>query len=257
MAVAATRNGSPVISHWSAAAFYNLPRIGDWPREVHLTVPATAASGSRNGVVKHRQPLDPADIFEYEGLRFTSLSRTLIDIAATSSFRDAVVVADAALNLDRLGRRPPRTTREELEAAWTRAQPLKAHARTKAVLDFAETRSETPIESISRVAMRIIGVPRPALQVAHYDSRGFIGETDFAWPDFDAVGEADGDRKYLDAAFRSGRTVERVLLDEKHREDRLRALPRRVGRWPWSVALSLPLLREKLTALGLPTNQKS
>jgi hypothetical protein len=256
MAIAMTRVGRPVISHWSAGVFYNVPRIGDWPTQVHFTVPPTAASGSRNDVVKHRQPLNDEDVVEFEGLLFTSLARTVLDIAATSSFRDAVMVADAVLSVDRLGRRPPRVTREQLEAAWVRAQPSKSHARTKAVLDFAETGAETPIESASRVTMRTIGVPRPALQVAHYDSRGFIGDTDFAWLDFSAVGEADGDQKYLDPAFRGGRTPERVFLDEKRREDRLRALPRKVGRWSWAVAMSPRLLLDTLTAIGLPTGQK-
>ena len=255
MAVAMTRHGNPVISHWSAAAFYDIPRIGDWPEQVHFTVPPSAASSSRNGIVKHRQPLHDADIVEYEGLLFTSLTRTLLDIAAISSFRDAVVAVDSALRVDRFGHHPPKTTREALEAAWIRAQPAKSHARTKAVLNFAESRAETPIESISRVTMRTIGVPRPSLQVAHYDSRGFIGETDFAWLEYGAVGEADGDQKYLDAAFRGGRTPERVLLDEKRREDRIRALPRSLARWPWAVALSPRLLREKLVAIGLPTGQ--
>lgn len=256
IAVALTRRAPAVVSHWSAAAFHGLPGIGEWPTEVHLTTPPTAASGSRNGIVKHRLHIADEDVVRCEGLLFTSVPRTLLDIAATSSFRDAVVVGDAALRIDRLGRRPPLTTREELEEAWTRAQPMKAHARAKAVLDFAETRAETPIESVSRVTMRTIGVPRPELQVAHYDARSFIGETDFAWPEYGAVGEADGDQKYLNPEFRGGRNPEQVLLDEKRREDRLRALPRQVPRWPWGVARSPRLLRQKLEALGLPAGQQ-
>jgi hypothetical protein len=206
--------------------------------------------------VKHKLPLADVDIDEVGEILVTSLTRTLLDIAATCTFRDAVVMMDAALRVDRFGRRLPMTTREELEEAWNRAQPMKAHSRTKAVLAFAETRSESPIESVSRVAMRAIGVPRPVLQLAHYDDHGFIGETDFAWPEFAAVAEADGDQKYLDAQYRSGRSAEQVFLDEKRREDRLRALPRRFARWPWTVALSQVLLRKKLVALGLPTARR-
>jgi hypothetical protein len=252
-AVALTRRTAAVVSHWSAAAFHDLPCIGDWPDAVHLTVSESASSGSKNGIVKHRSRLFDDDVVEVSGIAITSLSRTVLDIGATSSFRDAVVVADAALLVDRFGKIAPMATREELEGAWARAQPMKAHARTKAVLAFAETRSESPIESVSRVTMRSIGVPRPTLQVAHYDSQGFIGDTDFAWPEYRAVGEADGDRKYLDAAFRSGRSAEQVVLDEKRREDRLRAVPLQFARWPWVVAVSPRLLREKLLAIGLPT----
>jgi len=252
-AVAVTRRAPAVVSHWSAAAIHGLPRVGDWPKEVHLTVPFAAGSGSKNGIVKHSLPLSEDDVVEIAGLRVTSLTRTLLDIAAIGTFQQAVVAADAALYVDRFGRRSPMTTREELEAAWSRAQPMKANARTRAVLAFAETRAQTPIESVSRVTMRTIGVPRPLLQVAHYDERGFIGETDFAWPEYGVVGEADGDRKYLDPEFRGGRSAERVFLDEKTREDRLRALPRRCARWPWQTAMSQALLRRKLVGVGLPT----
>lgn len=252
-AVALTRRSAAVVSHWSAAAMHGLPRIGDWPREVHFIVPLNASSGSKNGITRHSLSLPDEDIVEISGILATSLTRTILDVAATGSFQQAVVVADAALLIDRFGRRPPMATRDQLEAAWNRAQPMKAHARTKAVLDFAETRAESPIESVSRVTMRAIGVPRPLLQVAHYDQRGFIGDTDFAWPEFGVIGEADGDQKYLNPDYRGGRTPERVFLDEKHREDRLRALPRRVARWPWETALSQVRLRSKLTSVGLPT----
>jgi hypothetical protein len=223
---------------------------------VHLTVPIGASNGTKNGIVKHCRSLSDDDVQQIAGILVTSLTRTILDIAATSTFQLAVVVADAALLVDRFGRRPPMTTREQLEEAWNRARPMRAHARTKAVLDFAETRAESPIESVSRVTMRSIGVPRPLLQVAHYDERGFIGDTDFAWPDFGVVGEADGDQKYLNAEYRGGRTPEQVFLDEKRREDRLRALPRLLARWPWETALSQTLLRRKLLALGLPTGHR-
>ena len=255
-AVALTRRASVVVSHWSAAAIYGLPRVGGWPNDVHFIVPPSASSGSKNGIVKHSLNLLDDDICEIAGVLVTSLTRTLLDIASTSTFQQAVVAADAALLVDRFGRRPPITTRDELEAAWSRAQPMKSHARAKAVFAFAETRAESPIESISRVTMRTIGVPRPLLQVAHYDERGFIGETDFAWPEFGAVGEADGDQKYLDPRYRGGKSAEHVFLDEKRREDRLRALPRRLARWPWETAQSQTLLRRKLIAIGLPTGAR-
>jgi hypothetical protein len=80
------------------------------------------------------------------------------------------------------------------------------------------------------------GFPKPELQRSFSDARGRIGYVDFAWPDFRIIGEADGDAKYLDAALRGRRTAERVVLDEKIREDRLRALGWTVVRWRWPAA---------------------
>jgi hypothetical protein len=98
----------------------------------------------------------------------------------------------------------------------------------------------------------VIGCPRPLLQTPYYDRAGFIGEADFDWPDYGTVGEADGDIKYLDPGFRNGRTAEQVVLDEKIREDRFRALPRTVSRWRWAIAIRPERLRERLMTAGLP-----
>jgi hypothetical protein len=256
VAASTTLRSRPVISHVSAAAIWNLPNIVPWPQNLHVTVHPLSNGRSRNGIVRHLAALKEEDVVEVAGLYVTSLSRTILDIAATAKFMEAVVMADFALHVDRFGRQSPLATREVLEAAWERAMPLRAHSRTRAVLAFAETQADSPLESVSRVNMRLIGVLRPRLQVPHYDSQGFIGECDFTWESYGQVAEADGDKKYLDPEFRRGRTVEQVLLDEKKREDRLRALPRGVSRWPWSVGIDAVALRQKLVRAGLPTGQK-
>ncbi len=243
---------SAVVSHWSAAAFHDLPSVDPWPGEVHVIVEPKSGSGRRGPVVRHALPLDAADVIEIGGILVTSLARTVLDLACAASFMAAVVVADAALHVDRFGRSAARVTRLELEQTWERARPLKAHSRSRAVFAFAETRSESPLESVSRVTMRAIGCPQPALQVPHYDAAGFIGDVDFAWREHGVVGEADGDSKYLDPRLRAGRSADDVVIAEKERENRLRALPRTVVRWRWHEAMSPPLMRRKLAAAGLP-----
>jgi hypothetical protein len=204
-------------------------------------------------VVRHSAVVTDEDVIDMGDYFITSLARTVLDLAATSTFLEAVVVADRALLVDRPRRRPPMTTRDQLEAARDRAKPFRAFVRTQAVLSFAVTQAESPLESVSRVNLRVAGFPRPRLQVPHYDSAGFIGAPDFYWEEFGLVGEADGDVKYLDAKVRGGKSAEQVVLDEKIREDRLRAMPRKVARWRWSTAISPSLLRRKLTAEGLTT----
>ena len=251
-AVAETRKNRPVLSHWSAAAVHDLPIVGDWPREVHTIVNPTSGGRSRNDVVKHSMMLGDTDVLEIDGLLVTTVARTVLDIAATNDFRSAVVATDQALHVDRFGRGAPLTTKSELWQLWERRMPFGGHARTRAVIEFGETNADTPLESVSRVNMRVIGCPRPILQSSFSDYLGLIGETDFNWPRFALLGEADGDRKYLDEAYRSGRTVEQVMVDEKVREDRLRALPRGVSRWRWKTAINPAILRAKLSDAGLP-----
>jgi hypothetical protein len=119
------------------------------------------------------------------------------------------------------------------------------------VIEFADARAESPLESISRAGIHLAGLPAPELQLPFRDARGLIGYTDFAWPEAGVVGEADGDVKYLDPAFRSGRTAEQVVLDEKIREDRLRGIGLRVVRWRWETARQPRALGALLTGAGV------
>ncbi|HEY9477102.1 MAG TPA: hypothetical protein VIQ26_01570 [Microbacteriaceae bacterium] len=255
-AVAGTRGFRPVISHWSAAAVHELPIVGSWPSAVHTIVGPTAGGRSRGGVVKHAMRLEEADVIELGGLLVTSVARTVLDIASVGNFMTAVTMADRAIHVDRFGRQMPLCTKEELFDAWERSLPFRAFARSREVIAFAETNVDSPLESVSRVTMRVIGCPRPLLQTPYYDHAGFIGDADFDWPDYRTIGEADGDIKYLDRQFRNGRTAEQVVLDEKIREDRFRALPRTVTRWRWPIAVRPDLLRANLIAAGLPMGQR-
>ena len=89
-------------------------------------------------------------------------------------------------------------------------------------------------------------------QRAYLDDDGFIGECDFSWPELAAIGEADGKTKYLDFSKRSGKPIEQVFLEEKMREDRLRAVSRSFGRWGWETANDPRRLHAKLASIGIP-----
>lgn len=251
-AIADTRRYTPVLSHWSAAVIHGLPIIGRWPSEVHLTQPVSNGSRSRNGVVRHSLRLRDSDVVELNGMLVTSLARTIVDMAIIASFNQAVAMADRALHVDRHRSLESMVSRAELFSSWQGMLPFRGHARSLNVLEFAEDAADSPLESVSRVSMRVIGCPAPTLQTPFYDAAGFIGETDFEWPEFGLLGEADGDGKYLDPELRGGRSADRVKLDEKIREDRLRALPRHVARWRWDVATNPRALRVVLAAFGLP-----
>ena len=251
-----TRHSRPVVSHWSAAAIHGLPIGGNWLQDVHTTVSPTAGGRSHNGVVKHHAKLSEEDVVEIDGMLVTSVARTVVDIAMMGPFAAAVVVADRAQLVDRFGRTPPMTTREEIQNTFNRLMPVRAHKRAQGVIDFSVNRSESPLESESRVSMRIIGCPQPALQVPFWDYRGFIGESDFGWEEYNSVGEADGKQKYFEERFRRGRTSQQVIDDERIRHNRLAALPKHVIRWGWETGTVPARLRAHLVAAGLPMGVK-
>jgi len=255
-AVAETRQSRPVFSFWSAAVVHGLPVVGAWPTVAHVSVGAANGGRSSGHIVRHVAPLAETDIVEVEGLLVTSVARTLIDMAGLPATLTAVAMADRALHIERFGRTPPMTSREALEAAFAARLPFRTRARVRRVLDFAVEEADSVLESVSRFNMRVIGVPQPTLQHRFDDHLGLIGFSEFYWQDYKLVGESDGRIKYLDPAYRNGRTLERVLYDEKVRADRLGSLGLRVSRWDWDTALSPEALRRHLAAEGLPTGQR-
>ena len=101
--------------------------------------------------------------------------------------------------------------------------------------------------------MHQIGCPSPELQQTFRDRNGaFVATTDFWWPDYNLTGEFDGRAKYLREELTQGRTPAQVVIEEKVREDALRALGPGMSRWVWEEALSARALRLKLTRAGLP-----
>lgn len=80
----------------------------------------------------------------------------------------------------------------------------------------------------------VMGFPAPELQRCFTDARGTIGRADFYWPGVRLVGEFDGAVNYSKPEFLRGRTPSQVVIDEKLREDRLRALGLGVVRWTWN-----------------------
>ncbi|TFD95098.1 hypothetical protein E3T61_00180 [Cryobacterium lactosi] len=246
---AAVAEEPAVYSHLSAAALWGLPIVGAWPTEIHVTVTNAAGGRARHGVVRHTQEHD-LDPIVHEGLRVTSVAATAVTLARVLRFGQAVAVMDKAIHEPRGGQ--ALTTRAELERAL--AQLGRVHGRTAArrVLEFASPLSGSAGESISRAGLFMLGFLLPELQVPHWDRDGLIGFTDFFWRSVGKAGEFDGLGKYLRDEFTGGRSTADIVIAEKIREDRLRALGLGVFRWDWPVAKSLPALGDLLARNGIP-----
>jgi hypothetical protein len=186
----------------------------------------------------------------------TSLARTVVDVAAASSLRRAIVIVDAALsgekNRDGQWVRPP-ISKAELGYEIEMRGAIRGSRQLGWVLKFGDGLSGSPGESVSRLTMHQIGCPPPELQHTFRDRDGvFVATTDFWWPNYNLTGEFDGRAKYMRTEFTRGRTPVEVVIDEKVREDALRALGPGMSRWVWEEALSAHALRLKLTRAGLP-----
>lgn len=250
-AAAADMNAAFVASHRTAAVLHGVPLLGAGDGMVHTRVTEAAGTRTEHGYRKHAVADPDLHVLTADGIAMTTVERTVVDLALTESFEAGVVAADWAL---RNG-----ATKESLRAALDALSPKKGRVRATAVIAFADARAGSVGESYSRVLMERSGFPRPQLQKRFADRRGLIGYVDFYWPEFHLIGEFDGLVKYEDESVMNGRTAGEVVVDEKVREDRLRATERnpRVTRWIWPTLMASGALERQLRAAGLPTARRA
>jgi hypothetical protein len=228
-ATVARSSADLVVSHRSALAVHGFPLLAPMPSRTHVIHRARRTTQTTSLVVRHGAPLADEEVGSVDGLRVVRPLRAATDTARLDDLRSSVVALDHGL---RQGAFDDAALRAAVEGA-----PLVGRRRALLALDLADASSESPGESLSRVVMVEIGVPLPQLQKEFWDRRGFIGRVDFWWPGLGVVGEFDGAMKYFELARRSGRSLDQVKIEEKKREDRIRALPEVSGfaRWDWST----------------------
>ncbi|MEV5961679.1 type IV toxin-antitoxin system AbiEi family antitoxin domain-containing protein [Kribbella sp. NPDC051952] len=214
------RAGTVVISHQSALALHGLPLWGLDLTRVHVTRVDDRAGGLVAGVQHHLGELVPADLTHAAGLPVTTVPRALVETACTTSFEAAVVTADVVL-------REGLVDADELHRLLMVTEFWPGSPTARAALGFANPLSESVGESRLRVLMHRFGLPEPVLQAEFADSDGFVARVDFHFPSYRTVVEFDGMLKYGDGS-------PEVLVHEKRREDRLRALGLQLVRATWA-----------------------
>ena len=237
----ARRSPLLVLSHQSAAALHGLPLWKAPLERVHLIRPADGGGRAGPGRVVHIGRLAPNEIGRIAGTRITSPTRTLVDIACSSSFVTTVVAADAAL-------RRRLVTPEELAAALATTQHRRGASAARRALRFADGRCESVGESLLRVAIHQAHLPDPQLQIRIINVNGsVIGRSDLGYPELGVLIEFDGAIKYS-KLLRLGESAHDVVLAEKIREDRLRDLGYVVVRIVWAELTDPAAIAAKITA---------
>lgn len=196
----------------------------------------------------------PSNTVDVDGVTVTTLARTCVDIARTQPFGCAVAVVDAALRrVDHPRSDLPRqhVLREDLLRELRGIPHNKGVVKALRVIQFADGRADRPGESMSRVNIHLARLPEPDLQVKLAGASGTVWTVDFFWSGCGLIGEFDGLAKYTDEVFLRGRSSAEAVIDEKRREDDLRAAGYRLSRWGWRVAMSPNLIRQHLIRAGL------
>ncbi len=219
--------GHLVVSHRSAACLHGFDLLTIPGRTVDVT--NAEASAGRRTRLRHTYctPLERDEVVVLARHRVTSPARTLVDLARSASFEEALVATDDAL-------RRKRVSRDELQASMERAPRRKGMRSARQVVAFADGRAESAGESRSRLLIARQLLPTPELQIAIRTRNGIVvAHSDFGWPEYRTVGEFDGFEKY-GRALRPGESIGDRIQAEKVREDLIRELGWNVVRWIWS-----------------------
>ncbi len=248
-----SRGACPVFSHASAAVLLGFPLYRHRPERVHVRVGGARASCGPD-VFRHEGRIRDDDVTSIDGLRLTGAVPTVVDTARTLPLAAALAIADASLRLAAVERHVQHAARAQ---AWRAALDERLAAvrggrgllQARWVIGFADGRAQLTGESVSRLQLHRLGLTPSDLQVQVPGPGHSSYWVDFGLDDIDAFGEYDGTDKYTDAAMRGGRTLEEVLIDEKRREDWIRAKTgRRMLRWGDEQASSAEALGTHLAA---------
>jgi len=215
-----------VVSHVSAALLHGIELWRTPLDRVHVT--RRRAYGGRCGarVHVHVAPLEAEETTFLDGVLVTSAARTVVDIARTLPFEQAVVAADFALRTDLVDR-------DQLFEAAARVKGWPGAPAARRVVAFADGRSESVGESRSRVRLAAAGLLPDELQWQVIGAGGrIVATTDFAWLGRRTVAEFDGEIKY-GRLLRLGETPGEAVFREKRREDAIRDEELAVVRWTW------------------------
>jgi very-short-patch-repair endonuclease len=184
-----------VVSHHSAARIHGFDLYKPTDKEVvTLTLPpgSRGLAKEHEHVIRHRAVVPEADRVTMFGVLVTSPARTVIDIARGSEFMRGVVVADSALHMKK-------TTDGQLCQMLVACAGWPGREAAGQVVEFADGRSDSVMESCARVIFHRHGLTPPVLQFEVPDTDYRV---DFYWPDCKVILETDGLAKYTDDPVR-------------------------------------------------------
>lgn len=216
-------------------------------RTIHVASRRARTNSPDNPLLWHKMNVD---FVEIDGVRVTTLERTVFDCCRLHPVRASLGVADAALRIT--GK-----DREWLREAFAGfAKQSKDWHVADYVARIANGLAENGGESLARATMIMLGYQVPELQVElpnPIDSDSY--RADFLWtlPDGTQIaGELDGHDKYVLPEMTGGRDTVDVLLAERMRESHINALRIPVARFSLRDVRSKQRFSRILDAFCIP-----
>lgn len=235
----------------SAALLWGMSTLAPWPeRAVHLRPPTMDTHSSR-WVDRSAGSADIRDVVD--GMPVTSPARTVVDVARMLPRATAFALAATALYQPSRG--APIAQLSEVLAELHRIGPSRGVRAARAIAMLVGDGCQSAAEAISLMLMLDLGFERPQQQVEFRDAEGRM-IVDAYWPSVGLVGECDGRSKYLRDDVGDGRAASHAVVDEKLREDRLRALGLTVVRWTTETLRDPRAFAVLLETAGVPRRRR-
>lgn len=240
----------------SAAVIHGLPLYRHAPDVVHVATVDARHGRARAKIRWHNVDVGEKDIIEIDGIRCTTVERTVLDLARSLRPEAAISAADAALRACAV---TDHLQHDDLAQDWRERMQDRAerlHGRgirqARRVIAFADGRAQLPGESVSRLHLSRLGFTRYDLQMHVVGAAGNDYWLDFGFLGARCFGEFDGKGKYVDEVMTRGRTTQEVVLDEKRREDDIRGVTGwRMARWGSPDIATVDVFGDRLTAFGI------
>lgn len=176
---------SAVISHRSAAMFHGLVRAG-WPVEPEVTVPFGARRRQAGITVHTSRSLRPGDVLSRGAVRYTSLARTVCDLAEGQDASATLAFLDDAIALG-AQRRWIHQRASELAAGRGGVALI-----VRATAPGGDSTFRSWLERAAAEVYRQARLPSPEWNVPVHDQRGLIGVVDALWTPWCVVSEKEG-----------------------------------------------------------------
>ena len=157
-------------SHVTAARLHSLPqRRRDETLDVyHIIRPAGAAHLDRPHVIVHRMKLYEDEVTTIDGVPVTTPTRTWLDMAELLSVDELVAMGDSCVRVPRMefeGRDTPLCSIRDLQGVVDRHRGKRGLLKAKEALKLIRVGSDSPQETMLRLAIVRAGLPEPELNV--------------------------------------------------------------------------------------------
>jgi very-short-patch-repair endonuclease len=183
-AVARRLPAGAAFSGRTAAWLHGLDLVPCDPIEV--TIPEPIGSGRRAGASVRRAVLARGEIVRRRSLPTTSALRTVVDLGGRDPLTEGVVAADMFLHAGLV-------SVDNLRAYVAEHPRAKGVARLRRVVDLAEPKAESAMETRLRMLLVLAGLPRPEVQVSIHDIHDrFLGRPDLLYSKQRLAIEYDG-----------------------------------------------------------------